>query len=139
MIIDSMADEFSDLFGSALEAFFQTEGIPESEAARRMVMERATLNTYTTGAKDKGKEKRERRKPPAELLVRACVEFGFQFEFQDYIIAARKKGKRVPIEETQLHLQFTRQIDLAENGAITVGLKKPPGKIELSVSLREVS
>jgi len=69
MIIDNMADEFADLFGSPLDAFFRTEGISESEAARRMKMERATLNTYTTGAKDKGKDKRERRKPPAELLV----------------------------------------------------------------------
>jgi hypothetical protein len=98
-----------------------------------MAMSRATLNTYTSGAKG------ERRRPPAELLAKACVLFGFGFEYEGYTIAARKNGEPVPVEEKQLHLQFTRQIDLAENGAITVGIKKPPGKIELSVSLKAVS
>jgi transcriptional regulator with XRE-family HTH domain len=139
MIIDNMADEFADLLGNALAAFLKTEGIPEAEAARRMGIGRATLNTYTIGVKEDGKDERERRRPPAELLARACVALGFQFEFEDHIIVARKKGKQVRGAEKKLHLEFTREIDLADNGAITVGLKKPPGKIELSVSLRELS
>jgi hypothetical protein len=137
MIIDNMADKFSDTLANALNAFFRTKGMSEAQAATRMEMKPATLNTYTTGAKDKGKE-RKRRRPPAELLARACL-LGFEFEFQGYVIGARKEGQPASTEEKQLHLQFTRQIDLAENGAITVGLKRPPGKIELSVSLREVS
>lgn len=121
MIIGRMADDFTDLFGDALSAFLRTKGLNESDAATRMEMGRGTLNTYTSGVKG------ERRRPPAELLAKACL-LGFEFEYEGHTIVARKKGKRVSIEEKQLHLQFTRQIDLAENGAITVGVSKPPRK-----------
>jgi transcriptional regulator with XRE-family HTH domain len=134
MIIDRMpVDDFADLLGDAFEAFLSTQGLNQAEAATRMGMGRATLNTYTSGVNG------ERRRPPAEFLTKACVLLGFEFEYEGHVIVARKKGKPVAIEEKQLHLEFTRQIDLAKNGAITVGLKKPPGKIELSFSLREIS
>jgi hypothetical protein len=134
MIIDDMSsDVFADLLGSALIDFFKTTDFSESDAASRMKMGRGTLNTYTSGVNG------ERRRPPAELLAKACVQLGFEFEYEGYVIAARKKGKaRVAQESQQLHLEFKRLIDLAQNGAITVGLRKPPGKIELSVSLKEV-
>lgn len=126
-------DNFTDLFGDAFDAFLKTRGLSESDVATRIDMARGTLNTYTSGVNG------DRRRPPAELLAKACVLFGFEFEYEGHIIAARKKGKRVSLEEKQLHLQFTRQIDLAENGAITVGLNKPPGKIEIAFSLKAVS
>jgi len=133
MIIDNMpADDFTNFFGDAFEAFLKTKGMSEADVATLMHMSRGTINTYTAGVKG------ERRRPPAEFLAKACI-LGFEFEYEGHIIVARKKGKRVSVEEKQLHLQFTRQIDLAQNGAITVGLKKPPGKIELSFSIKAVS
>jgi hypothetical protein len=127
------ADGFADLLGNALSDFLKTTEFNESRAASLMKIGRATLNTYTSGVNG------ERRRPPAELLAKACVHLGFEFEYEGYVIAARKKGKGRVIEESkQLHLEFKRLIDLAQNGAITVGLRKPPGKIELSVSLKEV-
>ena len=129
-----MADEFADLFGEALEAFLKTHGMSESDAAGEMLMSRGTLNTYTSGVNG------TRRRPPAELLAKACIVLGFEFEYEGHLIIARKKGKRAVVEDRQqLHLEFTRQIDLAQNGAITVGLRKPPGRIELSFSLKEIS
>src|ERR1700683_215148 len=121
MIIDNMADEFTDLLGDAFEGFLATQGISESDAATLMRIQRGTLNTYTNGVGG------ERRRPPAELLAKACVFLDFEFEYEGRIIAARKKGTRARPKLQQLHLQFTRQIDLAKNGAITVGLRKPPG------------
>jgi transcriptional regulator with XRE-family HTH domain len=134
MIIDiDMAEEFAEFFGEAFEAFLREKRISEAEASKRMGILRGTLNTYTAGANG------TRRRPPAELLAKACVLLGFEFEYEGYIIAARKDGHQPQTEEKQLHLQFTRQIDLEENGAITIGLKKPPGKVQLSFSLRAIS
>jgi transcriptional regulator with XRE-family HTH domain len=127
------SDNFARVFGEALDAFLKTRGISESDAARRMEMGRGTLNTYTHGVGGK------RSLPSAEIFAKACTILGFELEYGGYTIVAQKEGKRAPLEEKQLHLQFTRQIDLAENGAVTVGLKKPPGKIELSVSLKAIS
>src|SRR5437762_10279515 len=106
MILDGMpADDFTDLFGEAFEAFLSTQGLHEAQVATRIGMSRATLNTYTSGVDGK------RRRPPAELLTKACVLLGFEFEYEGHILSARKPGKHAPIEEKQLHLQFTRQID----------------------------
>ena len=124
---------FSDRLGIALSNFLKTHDISEAEAARTFGMPRATLNSYTTGING------ERKKIPAEVFVRACL-LGFEFEFGGHLVAATKDGQRVRAEEKQLHLEFTREVDLGENGGtVAVGLKKPPGRIALTVSLREVS
>ena len=136
MIIDTVADEnsFMKALGEALGNFFRENEITESEASKRMNMGRAKLNTYTHGLAS-GK----RRTAPAELLAKACV-LGFRFEFDGHTIVALKDGQPVPLTEHQLRLEFTRQFDLGDNGGtVAIGLKKPPGKIELSVSLRAVS
>jgi hypothetical protein len=135
-IIDEMAEgdpTFSDKLGVALSNFFKLHDITEAKASRSFGMPRATLNTYTAGVNG------GRKKVPAEVLVKACL-LGFEFEFDGYLIVATKDGQRVRAEEKQLHLEFTREVDLGENGrTVAVGLKKPPGRIALTVSLREVS
>ena len=122
------------VLGEALANFLKESEMSESEASKAVGMDRARLNTYTHGLAN-GK----RRTAPAELLAKACI-LGFKFEFQGHTIVALKDGQPIPAAEHQLRLEFTRQFDLGENGGtVAVGLKKPPGKIELSVSLRAVS
>jgi hypothetical protein len=142
MIIDEMPDEtidFMELFGDALLRFLTESEMSEAEASRKCSMGRATFNTYTRGAKDKKSPTRKRRVAPAELLAKACI-LGFRFEYDGHTIVALKGGQPLPLTEPQLRLEFTRQFDLGENGGtVALGLKKPPGKIELSVSLKAVS
>lgn len=125
--------EFADKLGNALSNFLKTRGMSEADASRELEMERATFNTYTSGVAGK------RRRPPAELLARACL-LGFEFEFEGRSIVALKDGQRTVTEDKQLHLQFTREFDLGNNGeTVAVGLRRPPGKVELTVSLKAVS
>ena len=143
MIIDKMAPtngSFSDQLGSSLASFIKNKGLSEEEAAGMLGLSgRGTLNTYTHGAKGNDSETAKRRKIPAEVLARACVN-GFQFEFDGYVIVATKDGEVVLTEERQLHLEFTRELDLGENsGTVALGFKKPPGRIALTVSLKAIS
>jgi hypothetical protein len=143
MIIDDVPEgdnSFSDKLGSALSNFIKNKGLSEEQASGALGLSgRGTLNTYTHGAKRKNSEQARRRKIPAEVLAKACLN-GFEFEFEGHVIVATKDGQRVPTEERQLHLEFTRELDLASNGGtVALGLKKPPGKIELTVSLKAIS
>jgi transcriptional regulator with XRE-family HTH domain len=132
--MSSDSEDFVRAFGEALDGFLKTNGISESDASRRMGMERATLNTYTHGLTD-GK----RRRPTAEVLAKACI-LGFVFEYGGHQIVALRNGERIITEERQLHLEFTRELDLTANGgAVAVGLKRPPGRVALTVSLRAIS
>jgi hypothetical protein len=124
---------FSDKLGLALANFLKVNGISEAEASRRFGIERGTLNTYTSGVKG------ERRKMPAEVLAKACL-LGFELEFEGHLIVATKDGQRLRVEDKQLHLEFSRELDLTGNGGtVAVGLKRPPGRVELTVSLKAVS
>ena len=128
-------EDFAHAFGEALNSYLKTNGISEADACRRMRIERATLNTYTHGLSD-GK----RRRPTAEVLAKACI-LGFEFEYGGYQIVALKDGERsLAAEGRQLHLEFTRELDLTGNGGtVAVGLKRPPGRVALTVSLRAIS
>jgi hypothetical protein len=124
---------FSDKLGLALSNFLKINGMSEAEASGKFGIERGTLNTYTSGVKGK------RRKIPAEVLVKACL-LGFEFEFDGQLIVATKDGQRLLVEDRQLHLEFKRELDLTGNGGtVAVGLKRPPGRVELTVSLKAVS
>ena len=132
-------EAFTENFSQALADFLKDQGMSEAAASRGMEMERATLNTYTKGAPGKDGEKRRKCRPTAELLARACI-LGFAFEFEGHVIVALKDGQRIAAEERQLHLEFTREFDLANNGeTVAQGLKKAPGRVELTVSLKAVS
>jgi hypothetical protein len=99
---------------------------------------KAALSTYWIDDKV-GK----RRKARVELLFRACVELGFEFEYLGHRIAAetlaKPRGSRKPVAE-QLRLDFSRQFKLTEDdGLMSVRLKRHPGRVELSVSLKAAS
>jgi hypothetical protein len=65
---------------------------------------------------------------------------GLSFQFEGHTIVALKDGQLIAAEEKQLHLEFTREFDLKNNGeTVAVGLKKAPGRVELTVSLKAVS
>ena len=132
------SDDFARVFGDSLKAFLDAEGITYTSAAVRLGVERATLYTYWTDDKS-GK----RKKPRVELLFLACTELGFEFEYNGNRITATALGTpkavRMPKEE-QLHLDFSRKFNLTDDdGVVSVQLKRHPGRVEFSVSLKAAS
>jgi transcriptional regulator with XRE-family HTH domain len=132
------SDSFSRTFGDALQAFLDAKEITYAAAARKLGVERATLGTYW-----KDNEQGKRPKPRAELLFRACRDLGFEFEYNGYRITVEVLGKPTAREEApkeQLHHDFSRQFTLTEDdGQVTVKLKRHPGTVEFSVSLKAAS
>lgn len=126
-----MPHDFARELGDALAQFLADRGLSEAEAARQMGVERGTLNTYTHDGRN-GK----RPIPNAEILAKACA-IGFEFEYEGCTIVGLREGKRHEAND-QLTLEFTRQLDLADD-SVTVGLRRPPGRVELSISLKAVS
>ena len=90
---------FARAFGDSLKAFLRSHKISESEAARRMDLGKARINTYCHDSPD-GK----RVNPDAEVLYLACSRLGFEFEYNGYKISATNlAGETVkPFEEEQL-------------------------------------
>ncbi|MCI0356629.1 MAG: hypothetical protein L0099_16580 [Acidobacteria bacterium] len=131
--------DFARAFGDALSQFLQDRGIKQSDAARQLGLEekkgKARLNTYCHDSPN-GK----RRKPDAEILYLVCVKLGFSFEYRGYKISAATlngKGRRLEKKAEQLTFRFDRQFGLTdEKGAVRVSVKRPPGRIELSLSLK---
>jgi transcriptional regulator with XRE-family HTH domain len=129
------SDGFTAAFGDSLRAFLVSKGIDFSEAARRLGVERETLYTYWKSVNGK------RRSPRVELLFRACIEFEFEFEYNGYRVSAtslantrKPPGKPLP---QQIPFNFEREFNLTESdGNVLVHLKREPGRVELSVSLK---
>jgi hypothetical protein len=134
---DSRQD-FARAFGDALNQFLEHRGIRQSDAAKLLGLEngKARLNTYCHDSR-KGK----RPKPNAEILYLACAKLpGFSFDYKGYRISAAtlngQGAKRSEKTTEQLTLNFDRQFNLTEQaGSVRVTVKRPPGRIELSVSL----
>jgi len=139
---DSQKD-FARAFGDALNGYLKQKGIKQNDAAKMFGLEdkhgkpnKARLNTY---CHDSPSGKRPR--PDAEILYLACTKLpGFYFDYKGHRISAatlnghgaRRSGE--PAE--QLTLYFDRQFNLTEKaGKVKVKLKRPLGRIELSVSL----
>ena len=136
--MSGLTDEFARAFGNALKAHLDSEGIDYAKAAPRLRIRKQTLSTYWTDDK-KGK----RKKPRAELMYLACVEFKFKFEYNGYTVTAETLGKAMEASKPsseQLNLDFSRQFNLTEdNGQIQVSLKRRTGNVEFSVSLKAAS
>jgi transcriptional regulator with XRE-family HTH domain len=131
-------DQFARAFGDALKAYLDEKGIGYAKAATRLGVRKQTLSTYWTDDIE-GK----RRKPRAELLFRACMELEFNFEYQGYQVTVDALGKpREPkgAVPEQLRLDYSRQFKLTEDdGEVSLSLKRRPGRVELSVSLKAAS
>jgi hypothetical protein len=135
------SEHFSRAFGDSLRVFLDARGTRYAEAARVLNVTGATLSTYWTDDKE-GKRKKAR----VELLFRACIELGFEFEYGGYRITAQAFGgspeavaSRRPSE--QLNIDFSRQFNLAgDDGQVLVRFeRRQPGRVEFSVSLEAAS
>jgi transcriptional regulator with XRE-family HTH domain len=136
-----MASDFAHAFGGALQRFLESEGISQSGAAHMLGLEaggRARINTYCRES-SKGK----RPKPSAEMLYLLCTRLGFAFEYNGYKISAATlngKGKRTEKTADQLSLPFERQFNLTDQrGTVSVSIKRPPGHVEILLSLDAAS
>jgi len=130
--------DFAAAFGEALIEFLENKGLTQSEAARRLSLGKsgkARLSTYCRRSATK-----KRAKPDAEILYLLCTNLGFTFEYRGYRISAATLGG-IPVRPPhdaakQLSLKFDRQFKLTnEAGAVSVTVKRPSGRIEVSLSL----
>ena len=115
----------------------------QSDAARVLELldkngkpRRSRLNSYfhdvTTGER-KGK----RPVASAQVLFLACTKLGFFFDYGGYRIRATRLSEKQREEpRRQMVFSFDRQFGLVENGGkVDVKVKRPPGRIEVRVSL----
>ena len=132
------SEHFARAFGDALRAFLDNKGISYTEASTRLGVRKQTLSTYWTDDAA-GKRKKAR----AELMFRACIELGFDFEYKGHRITAGMLEKPVRNGEAkteQINLELSRQFKLTEDhGRVSVRLTRDPQHFEFSVSLKAAS
>jgi len=137
--------DFAHAFGDALNDFLTQNGIGQSEAARLLGIEVGTGGKRKGGARIysycRDSKEGKRPKPNAEILCLACTKLpGFSFVYNGHRINAETlngngtKPTEKPAE--QLLLGFERQFNLTgKQGTVAVKVKRPPGRIEVSLSL----
>lgn len=133
--------EFARAFGDALLNFLDGR-MNQIEATKLLGLlnkngkpKRSTLNSYFRDSADG-----ERTEAKASVLFLACTKLpGFNFDYAGYRLkAVRLDKKEKPSDATsrQLPFNFERQFDLVEQaGKLNVKVKRPSGRIEVSVSL----
>jgi hypothetical protein len=112
--------------------------VPILKLGRRPALDKGGKSRINTYCHDSPKGKRP--KPSAEVLYLACAILDFSFEYKGYrISAATLNGgpKTAAKESEQLPLGFDGQFDLTDDkGTVSVRVKQPPGRIEVSLSLK---
>ncbi len=134
----SQTEDFATAFGDALVEYLENKGLTQSEAVKRLGLGKAgkaRISTYCRRFPAKTPAK-----PDAEILYLLCVKLGFSFEFRGYRISAATLAdvpvQALPDAAKQLTFEFDRQFKLTnEAGAISVTVKRPSGRIEVSLSL----
>lgn len=128
---------FARAFGDELSRFLDTNQLSLAEAAREMGLGpegKARISAYCHDSPT-GK----RPQPNAELLYLLCSRLGFSFEYHGYKVTAQamnghQKPPEKPIE--QLRITFDSQLNLTtREGEFFIDVKRPPGRIELSLVL----
>jgi hypothetical protein len=132
------SSEFARVFGEELSRFLDSKRMSLAEAAREIGLGpegKARISAYCHES-----PKGTRPKPNAELLYLLCSKLGFGFEYQGYKVTAeamnggRPKPPAEPIE--QLRIAFDGQLNLmSREGQFSVDIKRPPGRIEVSLVL----
>lgn len=121
---------FARAFGDALYEFLKENGISQTDAAKRMGLEKggkSRINSYCRPSKNG-----QSRSPDAQILCLACVRLGFKFRYNEYLISAQSFED----SQEQLEFEFSRQFNLTnKQGTVSVTVKRPPGRIDLFVSL----
>jgi transcriptional regulator with XRE-family HTH domain len=142
-MLESELSDFARAFGDALYQFLLANGMTQAEAARRLGLPggkgKARLSTYCHDSR-----KGRRAKPDAEILYRVCVNLGFSFEYGGYKISAavlnNADGRVAEEQIEQLQIEFEGQINLSnQTGTASVKVRRPPRRIELAISPKEVS
>ena len=136
------SEGFAKAFGEALLHFLNAKGMTQSDAAKMLGLGeegKARLNTYCHDS-----PRGARPKPNAEILFLLCTRLGFDFEYKGYKISAATlngnglKPTEKPVE--QLRIEFDGQFDLTDQeGTVSINVKRPPGRIEVALSLKGVS
>ena len=130
--------DFANRFREALGKFLTDHGDSRYRAAAAIGLSRSRLNTYFT----KNPKTNRPRIPSSEVLYLLCSELGFVFEYNGFRISAETLAgvKVTHPSEKQLSFEFERQFYLTnDQGALSVSIKRPAGRIELSVSLNAES
>jgi hypothetical protein len=82
--------------------------------------------------------------PHANVFFLACTQLrGFRFEYAGRQLGAATVRRKAGPPPEQMTLRFNRQFNLTdkdgtitERGALAVKVKRPPGRVEFSVSLK---
>ena len=130
--------DFAKTLRNELTKFLAEHGDSRYEAARIIGLDHRRLNTYFLDDPKTGRP----RIPNAEVLYLLCSRLGFVFEYEGFRICAETlDGMRVTHPgDQQLSFDFERQFSLTnDQGAVAVRIKRPSGRIELSVSLKAQS
>lgn len=137
---DSKSTDFARAFGDALEAFLEGKGISHADVARKLGLGKrgvSRLGTYCHDATNG-----TRATPSAAFLYHVCSGLNFEFEYNGYRVSQSafngngSKPKKTSAGE-QLSFEFDGQFNLTEDkGAVSVSVRRPPGRIEISLSLR---
>ena len=133
------SQDFARAFGSALTQFLKDKGITQTDAAKELGLGaegKARLNTYCHDS-----PKGTRPKPNAEILYLLCAKLGFSFKYRGYrVSAATLNGsglKSAEAQGEQLQIEFDGQFNLTDKkGTVSISVKRPPGRIEVALSLR---
>lgn len=134
---------FAKAIGDALSQFLEAKGLGQSEAASLLELQdengkprRSRLNSYFNDG-TKGKQKGKRTEVSFQVLHLACTKLGFYFDGGGYRLKAIKLGeKQRDKSNAQISFSFQRQFSLTgKAGRVNVKVKRPPGRIEVSVSL----
>lgn len=139
--------DFARAFGDALAEFLRRNEMTQTEAARQLGLEskkgKARLNTYCHDSR-----KGHRTKPDAEILYLLCTKLGFNFEYRGYTISAATlngNGSKPIAKPTakpteQLLIQFGGQFNLTDQKrSVAISVRRPPGRIEVALSLEGTS
>jgi transcriptional regulator with XRE-family HTH domain len=136
------SEDFARAFGNALGQFLRSKGMTQSDAARALGLGeegKARINTYCHDS-----PRGTRRKPNAEMLYLLCVNLGFAFEYRGYKIGAASLngGGRKSTDKSaeQLRILFDGQFNLTDQtGTVSISVKRPPGRIDVALSLKGAS
>jgi hypothetical protein len=135
---------FAHAFGDSLGEFLQRTGMGQSEVARKLGFQAAEGRKWRGGARIHSylhdDRKGRRPTPTADILYLALTKLdGFKFEYKGYTIkaeAVKREGVKTAAAAEQMQFKFKRQFNLMRKaGIIAVEVKRPSGRIEVSLSL----
>lgn len=125
---------FARALRDSLAKFIEDHEDTKYRVAKAIGVDTRRLYSYFKESPQTGRP----RIPSAEVLYLLCTELGFSFDYRGFRISAETLDgvKAVHPTERQLSFEFDREFYLTNTqGAVTVSIKRPAGKIQLSVVL----